>query len=58
MSYTYWCVRFLDALRALEMTVRYSNDSKGLCYMMISFNTPEAVWYAPAPAPWMTSGDG
>ena len=27
-------------------------------YIKMSFNTPEAVWYAPAPAPWITSGDG
>lgn len=27
-------------------------------YIIISFKTPDAVWYAPAPAPWITSGDG
>lgn len=27
-------------------------------YIRMSFKTPEAVWYAPAPAPWITSGDG
>ena len=65
MSYTYWCFRFLDSLRSLEMTFSYPNDSsllemtvKSACYMIISFNTPDAVWYAPAPAPWITSGDG
>ena len=34
------------------------NGQRPVCYMMISFNTPDAVWYAPAPAPWITSGDG